>query len=81
MNGSTMRSRKKSNDTLKQMKMKTQQPKMYRIQWKCSQKKIQSKKQKISNKQSNITLKGTRKRRTKPSEQKEGNNKDKNRNK
>ena len=92
MSGSTMRSRKKSKHTLKQMKMRTYTSNLYDCfqDWKSNTKReIQSitnlfqKTRKSSTKQSNLTLTGTWKRTTNKthSVKKEGNNKDQSRNK
>ena len=69
MNGLTMRSKKKLKDILKQMKMGTQQPKMYgetttvkvvlRETFVALQAYLKKKTRKSSNKQSNFTLKRT----------------------
>ena len=68
MNELTMKSKKKSKDTLKQMKMRTKNPKSMRHSESSPKREIHSitslpqETRKISNKQSNFTLKGTSKR-------------------
>ena len=67
-----MRSREKSKDTLKQIKMRTQNPKSVELRESNPKREIHStaglpqEKRKISNQQFNFTVKGTTKRKTKP---------------
>ena len=84
-----MRPRKKSKDTLKQMKMRTQQPKIIGHSKSSPKRKIHSitglpqEMRKISNEQPNFSFKGIGKRTINKaqSEQKKINNKDQSRNK